>query len=263
MNQKPARTNTLLIPFFKKPIMSQIDNNDPKRSAILPAAKTALDSTCQLYQWIDKDSEKFTANGCTILFQHNRQYYCFSNAHVLAGLQLGKTFFILRDKLTMTVGGYMYHSMPLSSLDPKDDYLDVAVVKLTDNTAKHLLENGCKFLTLEDVKIVPALSSVDILLLAGHPASKMKIDPKTQSLKFNPFIGRTIPYLRKIKSLLDLFLRMISFFNKPNCFLNGLPNLIDQKVGKVLVGIHVRQIFKVSRQFFVAHRGIFLFSYWL
>jgi hypothetical protein len=178
--------------------VAKFDNTDPKRNRVILAADFALKATCQLYQWVNEGSNHFKANGCTILFKHHTSYYCFSNAHVLADGHLGKTFFLLKDGTTMTVGGELYYSLPLSSQDRKDDYLDVAIVKLNITVAKRLLENGQLFLTLNEIRTLPELTEDHVLLIAGYPASKTKIDLKQNRLKFNPLILRTIPYLRKL-----------------------------------------------------------------
>ena len=180
--------------------MSKFDNTDPKRIEVIHMAAFALNSTCQLYQWVEEDSELFVANGCVILFEHNSSYYCFSNAHVLADSQLGKTFFLLKDKTSMTVGGEYFFSLPVSSEKRKDDYLDLAIVKLNPNVVEKLLDNGNSFLKLSQTRILPELSKGNVLMIAGYPASKTKIDLKKMRLKFNPLILRTVPYLRKLKS---------------------------------------------------------------
>lgn len=177
--------------------MSKFDNSNPRRIEVILAADFALKSTCQLYQWLNEDAELFIANGCAILFEHNSFYYCFSNAHVLADDQLGKTFFLLKDGTTMTVGGQLFYSLPLSSKKRTDDFLDVAIVKLNANVVKRLLENGHIFLKIDGINTINALSPGDELLIAGYPASKTKIDFKENRLKFNPLIARTVPYLKK------------------------------------------------------------------
>lgn len=164
------------------------------------AAAFALNSTCQLYQRLDEGSELFVANGCTVLFQHNSSYYCFSNAHVLADLHLGKTFFLLKDRTAMTVGGELYYSLPLTSGKRQDDSLDIAIVKLNAYVVAKLLENGQDFLNLSQLQTLPVLSKGNVLLIAGYPASKTKIDKKEKRLKFNPLVLRTIPYLKNLKS---------------------------------------------------------------
>jgi hypothetical protein len=179
--------------------LSKFDNNNPKRIAAILAADFALRSTCQLYQWLKEDSEHFIANGCTILFEHNFSYYCFSNAHVLADFHLGKTFFLLKDGTAMTVGGQYFISLPISSEKRQDDYLDVAIVKLNPNVAEHLLKNGHVFLRLSQLQTLGTLKKGNVLLIAGYPASKTKIDLKKRRLKFNPLILRTVPYLRRVK----------------------------------------------------------------
>jgi hypothetical protein len=168
--------------------MSKFDNNNPRRIEAISTAHYALKSTCQLYQWLNRDNELFVANGCVVLFEHNSLYYCFSNAHVLADSQLGKTFFLLRDGTAMTVGGQLFHSMPIASEKRIDDYLDIAIVSLNPNVVQRLLE---------DIYTLNELSTGDILLIAGYPASKTKIDYSEKRLKFNPLIARTVPYLRK------------------------------------------------------------------
>ena len=180
--------------------MSKFDNSNSSRIGVIKAAAFALSSTCQLYQWLNQGSELFVANGCTILFQHNSSYYCFSNAHVLADFQLGKTFFLLKDRTAMTVGGEHFFSLPLSSEKRQDDYLDIAIVKLKPNVVERLLKNGQIFLTLGQIQTLPALAKGNVLLLAGYPASKTKIDVKEMRLKFNPLVLRTVPYLKKLKN---------------------------------------------------------------
>lgn len=180
--------------------MANYNNPDPNRTAAIISAHFALKSTCQLYQWIDEKKEKFIANGCVILFEHNSSLYCFSVAHVLADHHLGKTFFLLQDKTAVTVGGESFFSLPLSSNKRTDDSLDIAMVKLNTPVADRLRQNGHSFLTLEQIMTIPNLGKGDIVLIAGYPASKTKIDSKTKSLLFKPLILRTVPYLRKLNN---------------------------------------------------------------
>lgn len=177
--------------------MSTFDNTNPNRIKAILAATFALNATCQLYQWAKESSNLFKANGCTVLFQHNASYYCLSNAHVLADMHLGTTFFLLNDGTTMTVGGEVFYSLPISSENRDDDFLDIAIVQLNHNVAERLLGNGQVFLKLNDMLTLPALSNGNVLLIAGYPASKTKIDLKKNKLKFNPLVARTVPYLRK------------------------------------------------------------------
>lgn len=176
-----------------------MDHNEPQRKMIIEAAHTALLSTPQLYQYINSDSELFIANGCAVLLYFNNSYYCLSNAHVLADNHTGKTFFLLQDGTSMTVGGQLFFSNHLSSKKRADDSLDIAVVKLNSNVADKLIENGNRFLQLDQLLSGISLMKGNILLLAGHPATRTKIDLKSMRLKFRPLIARTIPYLKKIK----------------------------------------------------------------
>ena len=177
----------------------QIDNDNPERRKVLSAVKTALDSTCQLYQWEDESTEQFVANGCAVLFSHGANYYCLSNAHVLADAQLGKTFFVLGNRFQMTVGGDMWFSVPYDSTARNNDFLDFAIVKLSHAVARHLLDDGRVFLRLNQFQTISSLGAGDILLLAGYPASKFEIDRQTNRIKFAPFMCRTIPYLSEVK----------------------------------------------------------------
>ena len=183
--------------------MGKFNNNDPRRIKLINAAHIALTVTCQLYQRVDEDSEKFTANGCVVLFSHNDTFYCFSNAHVLADHQLGKTFFLLKDGTSVTVGGELFYSLPLNSEHRNDDTLDISIVKLNLPVVEYLIRNGQRFLTIDQILTGFSLSKENRVLIAGYPASKTKIDIKTNNLKFNPLISRTIPYLRKLNN--DLF----------------------------------------------------------
>ncbi|HYM94027.1 MAG TPA: hypothetical protein VET23_07800 [Chitinophagaceae bacterium] len=180
--------------------MAKFDNTNSRRIEIIHAADFALRATCQLYQWVDNDSELFVANGCTVLFEFNSSFYCFSNAHVLADSQLGKTFFLLKDGTTMTVGGELFYSLPISSSQRKDDSLDIAIVKLNSTVAEHLSNDGQRFLNLNHIQTLSKLSKENVLLIAGYPASKTKVDVKEKRLKFNPLISRTIPYLKKVNN---------------------------------------------------------------
>lgn len=178
--------------------MTTFDNTNPQRIEAIYSAHFALKATCQLYQWVKEGSQRFKANGCTVLFEHNASYYCFSNAHVLADMHLGKTFFLLKDGTTMTVGGELFYSLPVSSEERNDDFLDIAIVKLNYNVADLLIKNGQVFLKINDIRTLPELSIDNILLIAGYPASKTKIDTKQNRLKFNPLILKTKPYLRNL-----------------------------------------------------------------
>ena len=179
--------------------MTTIDNSNERGIATIKLAEFALRATCQLYQKVNDYSDLFVANGCAVLFEFNSNYYCFSNAHVLADNQLGKTFLLLKDNMTATVGGQIFYTRLPSSKKRIDDTLDIAVVKLNPKIAEFLKENGQHFLSYNHILTGLTLLKNQVLLLAGYPASKTKIDFKTNGLKFNPLVARTIPFLKDLK----------------------------------------------------------------
>lgn len=183
----------------KRSKIRNINNDDPRRIAVIQACIFAFRSTCQLYQWTDYDAGEFIANGCIVLFQHNDVYYGISNAHVLADLHLHTTFFVLQDKSTITVGGELFYSDPLFSDRRQDDYLDMAIVKLNDNVTGFLKANGHVFLCLDQLISGLRLRQGNVVLLAGYPASKTMIDHKRRAIRVEPLMATTIPYLRNFK----------------------------------------------------------------
>ena len=92
-----------------------------------------------------------------------------------------------------TIGGEMFYSEPISSEKREDDALDFAIAKLNMPVYKCLLENGHVFLDLSRIKVVPELNSDDVLLVFGFPATKTKVDTKTNAIEFNPLILTTSP----------------------------------------------------------------------
>jgi hypothetical protein len=165
---------------------------------IIAAARTIW-STCQLYQWTNESLGRFIANGCAIFFHHNSSFYCFSCAHVLADMHLGKTFFLMKDGTSITVGGDIFFSEPISSEKRADDFLDFAVVKLNEPVYKYLIMNGHEFLDISRIHAGKYLDNADVLLISAFPATKTKIDQKTMALEFNPLVLLTTPYQGKLK----------------------------------------------------------------
>lgn len=141
------------------------------------------------------------ANGCSILFSFNSNYYLFSNAHVLAGNMLGKTFFLLKDNVSATVGGQIFYTTVPSTKNRNDDKLDIAVVKLNPDLAAMIINSGYKFLNYHQIDTGISLEQNNILLLAGYPATKTAIDYRTNRLKFQPLIIRTTPFLKDLRSI--------------------------------------------------------------
>jgi hypothetical protein len=174
--------------------LATIDNSNQERIQIIKLAEFALRATCQLYQKKNGTSNFPVANGCAVLFEYNSNYYCFSNAHVLADKQLGKTFFLSND-LAVTVGGQIFYTRLPSSNRREDDTLDIAVVKLKSEVVEYLKQGGYHFLNPKQILTGFNLSSNQVLLIAGYPSSKTKIDFKNQRLKFNPFVARTMRWL--------------------------------------------------------------------
>ena len=167
--------------------------------ATLKVAHEALRATCQLFQ---KGKTEFPVpNGCVVLFEYNSNYYCFSNAHVIADSQLGSTFFLLNDGTSMTVGGQTFFTKLPATNRRKDDPLDIAVVKLNPIIVANLIKSGYHFISINQVKTAHTLVRKDTLLIAGYPASKTKIHPIKNKIRFNPLILRTIPFLKDLQKL--------------------------------------------------------------
>lgn len=180
--------------------MNKLENT-PKQIADTKAIEIELTATCQLYQRKKEGSDEFIANGCAILFEYNFNYYCFSNAHVLSDSQLGKTFFLGDDGTAVTVGGQIFYTRLPKSQRRADDPLDIAIVKLLLKVADFLRENGQRFLTSSQVQTGVSLLKNQILMIAGYPASKTKVDLITNRLKFNPLLVRTIPFLKDLRNI--------------------------------------------------------------
>lgn len=179
--------------------VATIDNSNQERIEIIKLAEFALRATCQLYQTKNGNSNFPIANGCAVLFEYNSNHYCFSNAHVLADKQLGKTFF-LSNNSAVTIGGQIFYTRLPSSNRREDDTFDIALVKLKSDVVEYLKQGGYHFLKLDQILTGLKLLNNEVLLITGYPASKTKIDFRTNRLKFNPLIARTIPFSKDLKN---------------------------------------------------------------
>ena len=177
------------------------EQRDESYFSNIQSAHFALQSTCQLLRFDDEINQIPTSNGCGVLFEYNDNYYLFSNSHVLVDEQMGKTFILLEDKKIVNIGGSYYHTRLPSSNHRSDDTLDVAVVKLNIEVAKALLNKGLKFLTISDIETNHLLKKQDILLIAGYPASKTRIDFKSNMIINKASIIRTIPSFVNLDAL--------------------------------------------------------------
>lgn len=143
--------------------------------ASIKAAQKALEATCQFLQ-IKKGTTEFPeANGCGILFEYNSNFYCFSNAHVLADKQIGETFVLVKDNTTITLGGQYFYTRLPSTNNRADDTFDITVVKLKEKTADALKNCGYNFITLVDIETGYKLSKNEMLLIAAFPLQGQRL----------------------------------------------------------------------------------------
>jgi hypothetical protein len=177
-----------------------INNREIEYTASLNAVSIALRATCQLLQIKKNKIELPVAHGCGILFEYNSCFYCISNAHVLAEKEPGETFVLLKDNLKMSLGGQCFYTRLPESKNRRDDPYDIYIIQLLSECVIALKATGYRFLTLEELKVGHKLIEHEMLMIAGFPAAKTKVDFKEKRLNRQPIIVRTIPFLKELRN---------------------------------------------------------------
>jgi hypothetical protein len=163
------------------------------------AVEKTLSATCQFLVFKKNTKELPVSNGCGVLFQHNANHYCLSNAHVIADAEIGKTF-VLGNNQRITFGGQYYYTRMPSSNRRTDDPFDIGIVKLQEGNIQPLKDRGYSFINLSDVITGHELLKNEILWIAGFPGSKTTIDHTNNLVKGMPMLVRTVPFLGQLKN---------------------------------------------------------------
>lgn len=161
-------------------------------------------STCQLLNNKVQKKEFPVPNGCSVLLEYNNNFYCISNAHVLADNNYGKTYFLEGQGITSNMGGRIFTSNPESGEPRNKDIFDLAVVQLASETVEALKRSGKSFMSISDIKTGHKLSMSDTLFFVGYPASKTEIKvSEIKTVQRRPFFFLTHPvHLRRPKNVI-------------------------------------------------------------
>ena len=153
-------------------------------------------STCQLLNNKAGTKEFPVPNGCSVLLEFNNNFYCISNAHVLADNNYGKTYFLEGRGITSNMGGKIFNSNPGDGEPRSKDIFDLAVVQLASQTVAALKRSGKSFISINDIKTGHKLSKSDTLFFVGYPASKTQVKiSETKTVQRRPFFFLTHPVL--------------------------------------------------------------------
>jgi len=164
-----------------------------------------LNSTCHFYVIKPGTSGLPIANGCGILLKLFDNYYCLSNAHVLGDEKIGQNFLITGDRKKITLGGHVFFNRINSETSRRYDRIDIAAMKLTQETVETLKIVGYNFLNISDLRLNHSLVANDVVFIAGYPGNWSKISKSQRLIIDKPFIGRSIPYTGDLSKLgLDL-----------------------------------------------------------
>ena len=160
-----------------------------------------LNSTCRFYIIKPGTSEFPIPNGCGVLFQLNDDYYCLSNAHVLADNKIGKNFLITEDRKKLVLGGRLLYNRVEQASSRRYDRIDIAVMKLTQQTVDMLIMLGYNFISLSDIRTNYALGNKDVVCIIGYPGNWTKVSKSRRLIIDKPFIGRSLPYVGEFGKL--------------------------------------------------------------
>jgi hypothetical protein len=206
-----------------------IENRLKEHFALVETSKKILKSTCQFYNFKEGTAELPVPNGCGILLKFNNNYYCFSNAHVLADSNLAKTFILLGGGKTMTIGGQYYYSKLPTTRRRNDDSLDITIVHLTNDTIEGLRQRGFEFLEISNVITGHSINEKDYLLVAGYAGSQTKIDNKNKRVIAKPFLFKTKAFTKSLPQLnIPKDFHFIAKYSRNKIF--------DSKTGKIKIG---------------------------
>lgn len=167
-----------------------------KRLTALISATKILSSTCQLFL-IDGINKK--PHGCAVLVTFNSKYYCLSNSHVFNKSKFPNVYMLTRDNEYVLLEGGLMYSEPSFGNSINNDTFDVGIMELTQQVKEKFF--GYTFLGLDQIETSVTLLPNNVTMIAAYPATKTKFDSKTQTLKFNPLIIRTIPKTKDYSNL--------------------------------------------------------------
>lgn len=196
--------------------------------ALIESSKKILRFTCQFYMFKEGTTELPVHHGCGILLEHNQNYYCLSNAHVLADRFLATTFVLLGGGRTMTMGG-QYYFTELPPAGRNADKLDITIVHLTPDTIESLRIRGYDFLSTAQVLTGYQPKENDFIMVAGYPGNQTKIDNKNKKVISKPFLFKTKVYHKGLAE--------IGYQNEFHVIANYQRNtIIDSQTGIKKVG---------------------------
>lgn len=167
---------------------------------IVELARKIAKSTCKLYIYQPGKIRVPQSHGTLVLFEFNDNYYCVSNAHVLADENFGKAFVINSAAKSMTISGQFYSTKLPVNGKREDDVFDISIVKLADDAVKWLKDSGYVFLSINNIKTGFIPSKEDALLIVGYPASKTKTNTQSRSIITSPLYFFTSPNLKDLSN---------------------------------------------------------------
>ena len=169
-----------------------------KRITALISADKILKSTCKLFL-IDELNKK--PHGCAILFTYNSKYYCLTNAHVLNKKMFPKVYILTKKNESVLLDGGLLYSEPNIGNNLNNDTFDVGIMELTEDVKDKFISLGYIFLEYNKIETSVNLLRTTVIMIAAYPDYKIKIDSKTNSLKIDPVIVRTIPVTKDYSNL--------------------------------------------------------------
>lgn len=155
--------------------------------------------TCQLFIIKVGKKELPQPFGCSVLFEFNGHFYCFTNAHV-SGDNGDHIFNISGSKKRIFMKGEQFFTRLPFSGNRNDDLLDIAVTQLTEDTVSNLKERGFKFLQIDQIETGYSPKKNDYLLFVGYPATKVKMNFEEKTISTEALFFLTHAHIGKFPS---------------------------------------------------------------
>ena len=106
----------------------------------------------------------------------------------------------INNEYLLLEGDIMY-TQPDFGIQINNDTFDIGVIELTQKVTKKIKDSSYVFLEYDQLESSVKLLKNNVTMIAAYPATKTKFDNKSNSLKFNPLIIRTIPITKDYSKL--------------------------------------------------------------